>query len=77
MRREGERRERRDGDKKATERGRGQKQTPLIRYPQTNGMTVIKTLYMESMYVWIDPVADMHAGGCLVSLIVCGCEWVC
>ena len=41
--------ERRDGDKKATERGRGQKQTPLIRYPQTNGMTVIKTLYMESM----------------------------
>ena len=77
MRREGERRERRDGDKKATERGRGQKQTPLIRYPQTNGMTVIKTLYMESMYVWIDPVADMHAGGCLVSLIVCVCEWVC
>ena len=74
MRGEGERRERRDGDKKATERGRGQKQTPLIRYPQTNGMTVIKTLYMESMYVWIDP--DMHAGGCLVSLIVCVCECV-
>ena len=26
--------------KKATERGRGEKQTPLIRYPQTHAMTV-------------------------------------
>ena len=60
------------GDKKATERGRGQKQTPLIRYPQTNGHK--NSVY--GIYVRIDPVADMHAGSCLVSncVRVCVCE---
>ena len=44
--------------KRATERGRGEKQTSSIRYPQTH------CKYMESItvHVWMDPVGDMHAG---------------
>ena len=44
--------------KRATERGRGEKQTS--RYPQTHAMSK----YMDSItvHVWMDPVGDMHAG---------------
>ena len=44
--------------KRATERGRGEKQTSSIRYPQTHAMTVS----IWNLLQWMDPVGDMHAG---------------